>query len=355
MTTSGRRALLGRLAGMGWFIRHGEVATTQALTLLLEEPLLHAATLDLIQTASGVDLGGVTKFVAEAVQEDGGRPDLEGTTDEGLPLLMVEAKFSAHVSPGQLRSYFDNQERRLTTAAGAGKPRHGVVVALVPPHRITEAERVFEELASQRRDEGLPEYSSVPAFISWDTWLDSWDEAVKDLPAGADSIAADLVQLRELCLTLGGLHMRPIPIDEPDFSWRDRADDLATLVDRVTQRLQDPDWVRILPLRREDGYDPLRYFRGGHTHPESYCSVGVASSFADQGESPLWLRYHRTTPGFPAISDLLLASDYRLQLRTDHGHLWVPLHIRPELAGKLLEEDLVRQVHEVQALLVPGA
>jgi hypothetical protein len=31
------RALLGRLASLGWFARRGEVAATQALAMLLEE------------------------------------------------------------------------------------------------------------------------------------------------------------------------------------------------------------------------------------------------------------------------------------------------------------------------------
>ena len=35
-----RRALLGRLADLGWFARHGEVAATQALAVLLEEQQL---------------------------------------------------------------------------------------------------------------------------------------------------------------------------------------------------------------------------------------------------------------------------------------------------------------------------
>jgi hypothetical protein len=40
-----RRALLGRLAGLSWFARHGEVAATQALAILLEELQLREALL----------------------------------------------------------------------------------------------------------------------------------------------------------------------------------------------------------------------------------------------------------------------------------------------------------------------
>src|SRR5664279_4737819 len=113
MTSSGRRALLGRLAGLGWFNRRGEVAATQALAILLDEPLLREAVLRLLTVRTEIDLSAVRRFQAEAVHDDGGRPDLEGVTDDGFPLVMVEAKFGAPLTVKQLRSYFDDQARRL--------------------------------------------------------------------------------------------------------------------------------------------------------------------------------------------------------------------------------------------------
>jgi hypothetical protein len=348
MTSSGRRALLGRLAGLGWFSRQGEVAATQALAMLLDEPLLREAVLGLLTRRTEVDLDSVTRFQAEAVHEDGGRPDLEGVTDDDLPLVMVEAKFGAILTAGQLDSYFGDQARRLETT-GANRPR-GVIVVLVPPHRVSAAELAYEDLMQKRAVAGLPPYPSAVAILDWGDWLGCWEEAVAQLPATPDSIAGDLVQLRELCLTLGGLHIRPLGDLVPGPSWRARAADLATLVDQVTQKLRDPA-SRIPPIQHESGYDPLRYIPGGYRLGGSSCSVGLASRFADEGASPLWLRYHRATPHFAAISDLLLASGLRHSVRTDDRHLWLPLNIDPDLPGEMLADHLVDQVKSIQALL----
>jgi hypothetical protein len=69
----------------------------------------------------------------------------------------------------------------------------------------------------------------------------------------------------------------------------------------------------------------------------------------------LWLRYHRLTPHFRAISDKLFTSDRRSTLRTDDGHLWLPLTVCADLSGEFLVDDLVNQVHAVHAILQPRA
>jgi hypothetical protein len=86
---------LGRLADLGWFVRHGEVAATHALAVLLEEQQLRDAVLRHLQQITDTDLSAVVSFQAELVHEDLGRPDLEGHDVRGRPLLVVEAKFGA--------------------------------------------------------------------------------------------------------------------------------------------------------------------------------------------------------------------------------------------------------------------
>ena len=56
----------------------------------------------------------------------------------------------------------------------------------------------------------------------------------------------------------------------------------------------------------------------------SACSVGLASRFADQGVTPLWLRYHKDTADFPTIRS------------PHHGHwpLRRPIHGAQRLAGE---------------------
>jgi hypothetical protein len=138
-----RRPLLGRLAGLAWFTRHGEIAATQSLAILLEEPRLQARLLCHLGQRARTDLASVASFHAER-SVDGGRSDLEGEDSSNRPLLVVEAKFGATLSSDQVRTYLTDQERRLDGVV------RGVLVLLVPSYRVPEAEAILLSLEEGR-------------------------------------------------------------------------------------------------------------------------------------------------------------------------------------------------------------
>ena len=108
---------MGRLATLGWFARRGEVAATQALAVLLEEPQLRDGLVNHIGRAIGTEIDAVTSFQPELIHADGARPDLEGQDKLGRPLVVVEAKFGAILSREQMEAYLTDQEARLTDGA----------------------------------------------------------------------------------------------------------------------------------------------------------------------------------------------------------------------------------------------
>jgi hypothetical protein len=125
------------------------------------------------------------------------------------------------------------------------------------------------------------------------------------------------------------------------------------LVDEVTIMLSDAS-QRLLPIQRDARLEfTHRYISGGYA--DSWCSVGVAGAFADTGLSPLWFRYHKNTPGFPRIRDILAESKFRTNVRREDGHVWVPLGVPGNVAGPAIAEDLVRQVREIHAALSGSA
>jgi hypothetical protein len=73
-----REALLGRIAALGLITQHGEVAATQSVAMLLEEPVLRDAPLRRLGEITSTDQGAVRGFQAEVVHDDLARPDLEG-------------------------------------------------------------------------------------------------------------------------------------------------------------------------------------------------------------------------------------------------------------------------------------
>ena len=309
---------------------------TQALAMLLEDRLLRDALVRYLGEVTETDLSAVRWFEAERVHEDLARPDLEGIDDRGRPVVVVEAKFDARLSTGQVRSYLNDQERRLGGEAGA-------FVLLVPASRFDYAGRVLEAALRERGDEGHAPYLIAAAVLTWDSWLEAWNDAVRHLPATPDSLAADLVQLRELVVTMGGLVIPPLDGAAAGEGWREREPDLRIIVDQVTTRLSDPS-SRRPPIVHEVGYDPLRYAPGGYSEPGSSCSVGLASRFADQGATPLWLESAKLTPHFADIRARIMTSTFADDVLTDDGHLWLPLALPGDLAGPELVDHLVAEV-----------
>src|SRR4051812_45375389 len=92
--------LLGQLASrLPWWTRRGEVIATAALEQLLHVPALSDALLSILTAETGARLPPDLVWVAEAIQEDGARPDLEGRLIEAgrlpTPVVKIEAKLFA--------------------------------------------------------------------------------------------------------------------------------------------------------------------------------------------------------------------------------------------------------------------
>jgi hypothetical protein len=99
--------LLGHLAQFGSLFSQGELLCTQGLAYLLRDRDARDALGDHVESI-GVPrkLNSDLDWRAEAVQPDGGRPDLEAWTSRGELVAKIEAKLDAHLDPSQILSYF---------------------------------------------------------------------------------------------------------------------------------------------------------------------------------------------------------------------------------------------------------
>jgi hypothetical protein len=338
-----RRPLLGRLAGLGWFSRHGEVAATQSLAILLEDPELRAPLLSYLGERAQTDPGPVESFQAES-GVDGGRSDLEGQDVGGRPLLVVEAKFGATLSDGQVRTYLTDQEKRLDGGA------RGTLVLLVPSYRVPEAEAILRSIEEAAEDQG----SVSTVVVTWEEWLGAWDVAAQELPGSLqDAVLSDLGQLRALCKTMEGVDVPPLVEVATGGDWGDREDDLHRLVREVTDQPQFRGPGRLLPTKRDQELDYyFRYIPGvpSDSKSECYCSVGVASRLRSAGGTPFWLRYHRKTRDFQTVSERIMASRYARDAAGNQGHIWLPLHVSPDRSGAAVLEELTAEIEEIRAI-----
>ncbi|MGI8680526.1 MAG: hypothetical protein ACR2JO_00010 [Mycobacteriales bacterium] len=146
-----------------------------------------------LQRTAGHQLDPVSSFLAEYIHADLGRPDLEGQHAEGRPVVVVEAKFGAKLSPSQVGSYLIDQQGRL---ARRGR---GILVVLVPAHRQHEAENLVPAVHAYAAGKLEPGGGVDLHVEAWDELLDVLDAAAEKTEGDQrTALTSDLLQLRDL-------------------------------------------------------------------------------------------------------------------------------------------------------------
>jgi hypothetical protein len=335
--------LLGWLAGLGWFTQHGELAATQSVSMLLiEEPALRDALLRHLGEITGTDLSAVRLFQAELVQDDLARPDLVGWDDRGQPLVVVEAKFGATLTPAQIRAYMTHQIAKMDAGT------RGVLTVLVPSYRRPEAEAVLSTVGGDRDEPTAVNPSVSASVLTWDELLGVLEgTAAKVAADDRDAVMCDLRQLRALCNTMVGLDIPPLgPVAAGDGAWQDRQSDLKRVVDEASAKLHE---ARLAPLgvERWPGFDYYRRYLPPKRLGGGQCSVGVAGGLPG---TPFWLRYHRETPNFPIFADRIMASRFAAVAGNIGGHLWLPLRVSADRSGATMIGELIKEIEAIRAV-----
>jgi hypothetical protein len=314
-----QRRLLSHLAQFGSFGRQGEVLCTQGLLYLLENTDATASLARLLSNrlqgasaAPGVHLPiDRLHWVAEATQEDRGRPDLEGRSEDGTPRIKIEAKLGAPLGSGQLRSYVDHF---------ASKSCDGIVVVLVPSRRLAEVRRAtVGELACGGADPWC--IGTGPKCV---VTVVSWEDALEALSAvTGEPFVGDLANFAAMYRVLIGDSLEPIRSAEELVAWRDTETKYIGLVTKVSERLTTG---KMLPLGRDIRNDPGSYFRRYVCLDGTCFSIGLRSPFPGH-TTPVWMRFHSGTRGFNAVRAKLVNSDLAECVLHDGGHLWIPLEV----------------------------
>ncbi|BAU32061.1 hypothetical protein [Microcella alkaliphila] len=339
----GRKPILARLPE---YFTTTEPAATRCMAILLEEPALREATLSWLTEETGVELNHVVNFGAERVNAAGTRPDIEGLDSEGLPFLMVEAKFGAGLTQKQVENYLRDQIGRLGELA-----TEAVMLLVVPSPRKAAAEMTLEAARQVISEElGSPPQGHT---ASWNDVVTVWRQALKEAPNTADSLLADVLQFKALCNVLGGKVLDPFSGLQKTTEWRGRLEDYLSIVDAATKRLT-PKGARLSGVTNQGAFLGMRYFPAEYDNGPgkgSAAAIGVHEDFADAGQGPIWMRFNRKTGGFNEILRRLRSSEFRNQLVEDDRALWLPLGVNASLADIDLINDIVRQAEAVRDLL----
>jgi len=321
------------------------VLCTQGLTYLLNtHKEAHSALADKVKACTGIGIGDSLTWVPEALQKDGGRPDLEASTAKGVPVVKIEAKLGAELFKSQLQSYEADLRQRNTGES--------VLLVLVPRTRIAEAAGVtaaaFEQSGSGpwRVTNGRPSGGVVISVISW-------DELFVALQSGrTERFQYELEQLQSMYYELSSDFIAPLASDEDLRQWTSSDTDFVKLVDQVTRRLTKEhrlypmfgELLEPVPPEGEPGEYRLRYVCPCVDDTASCYSIGVRDSFAEW-LTPIWMRFHKDTGNFRLIRQRIESPE--LRSLESGGHIWIPLDVPPNVAGEQMVEALVGQAEEV--------
>lgn len=343
MSDRSRAPLFTYVARAGLFAQNGEPAVTACLKLLLQfEPRLRSATVEWLSARTGLDVRSVQTFESQTVHSDLGRPDLEGWDKSKRPVLVVEAKFRHELTKEQFASYLTDQRARLLGDRGA-------LVALVPASRTDHAIQVLAE-AQAMTDAG----DTATAVVTWDEWLDCWDDALGDEPAGAGRddfmLRSDLNQLRGLVKAMDGLLGQPYVAD-PNADWREGLNSLKSIVDEATIEVNaELGFTAVnFPAQTKDPSMHARYVivadRGAGQSP--FMLAGLFYERAAAGRPPVWARLdnERAQPVIGALYQAFPEGE-----EDDRGHFWVPLEL-PNSVGPEVTKRVADQLRAMRAQL----
>jgi hypothetical protein len=338
------KRLLGHLAQFRSFSTQSEVLCTQGLAYVLGTYAdARSAFVKEVERLLSIKIDEPLRWRAEAVQDDRGRPDLEARATDGTPVVKVEAKLGASLTPGQVQSYVADLER---------SGRLSVLLVLVPKRRTSEIAKLTAFALGFVGVGPWPATGDRSVAVA----VVSWDEVFAWLRTCGGDVVHEVEQLEEMYRVLDGDNIAPVADVQDLVQWRKRKDDFVNLIERATRRLTESlGSHKLLPLGTEpieqqvpEGLEPLGYVRRyvcPVARPEWSCfCIGVRDSFA-KWATPIWLRFNAQTADFALIRSRIEASP--LRWLESGGHLWVPLDVPTGVTGEQMVDALVAQAEEV--------
>ena len=265
-----------------------ENLATEALIYILKQhegawPALHRYFL-----RTNIVIPADVTFRSQAKGEDLSQPDLLGSNEDGDPILIIEAKFWAGLTPNQPVSYL----RRLVQ----GKP--GLLIVVCPGMRLAT---LWEKLAFRCQEEGMhlgplsdldAEYRFARLGDAHGLCITSWTALLNVLRGEAetrnhDMLLGDIKQLSGLCSRMNSEAFLPLHPRDISPEIGRRVQHYADLVDRVVEE-----------LAARNGADKKGLTTGGNqvTYGRYFNlnGLGMFLAFsprlwAGYGETPIWL------------------------------------------------------------------
>ncbi len=292
--TANRRTLLAQLAPM--FGPQTENLAVEALGHILSGSEAARSALSELLQAGGAGVGQVTQVRTQDAGEDGARPDLVGSDQDGKDRVLIEAKFWAGLTKNQPRGYL----KRLKTV-----PQPSVLLFVAPAQRLDslwpELCRLSEpgsDVALESDAEGLQSARiGAGPYLMLTSWRSLLGRMAAKVSAAADShTETDIRQLQGLAEQQDKEAFLPLRQEELGPQLARRVIDLTRIVDDAVHRVRKTEWVSVKGARMAATATSygiwLTFPRAEKVFGKFSSYFGVSyGSWARYRDTPLWLRF----------------------------------------------------------------
>ena len=301
------------------------------------------------QTSRGVQMEACTAFRTQVTAEDNSRPDLVGYDKAREKRVIIEAKFSAPLRPGQPSDYLQQ-----LSASGPS-----ILMFVVPEIRADRLwTQVKEDVSYTGSWEGQ-DMSAAPhgtrgarcsendkylSIISWRSLLDLLFER----SGGEPLVRENIRQLQGLAALMDSDEVLPFSTEELGQKFPRRIMDLTRLVNEALYRGWDDGWISPNGAswrRGTDDYGTGWYFR--FTDSDQLAWFGIFYQLWARGdceETPLWVQLR-------GLSRTALDEVERAQDAKATDDINIPVHLRTGVLYEDLLHDVVSQLKRISHAL----
>ena len=304
--TTNRTTLLAQLAPL--FGPQTENLAVEALGHILSGSEASRSALSELLQAGGARVGQVARVRTQDAGEDGARPDLVGSDQDGEDRVLIEAKFWAGLTANQPGGYL----KRLKSV-----PQPSALLFVAPVRRLDslwpELCRLSESASGVASDSDVQELQSVRIGDGPYLMLTSWRNLLGRMAAKVSAVAdshteIDIRQLQGLAEQQDKEAFLPLQREELGPQLPRRVIDLTRIVDDAVGRVRATEWVSIKGAR-------------------------MASTATSYG---IWLTFPRAEEAFGKFGSYFGVS-YGLWARYRDSPLWLTFSNRPRHLHRTLE------------------
>ena len=353
--TANRRTLLARLAPL--FGPQTENLAVEALGHILTESEAARSALSELLQAGGAEVGLVAQVRTQDAGEDGARPDLVGSDQDGEDCVLIEAKFWAGLTANQPGGYLERLESAQQPSA---------LLFVAPAQRLDslwpELCRLTEsatEVALDSDAEGLRSARTGAGpylmITSWRSLLGRM--AAKVSGAGDSHTETDIRQLQGLAEQQDKEAFLPLRREELGPQLPRRVIDLTGIVDDAVGRVSETEWVSTEGARMAATATSygiwLTLPRAERVYGKFSSYFGVSyGHWARHRDTPLWLWLWHTPADLRRRLEQLRDRN-RLELVGTGKKLHVPIEVPLARERGEVLDAVVERLLEIARLIMP--